>query len=87
MRLEARGGDCISEIVSHAFNRHLAQIDDLRRSSIPLDPGGFTLAHANNTLLITYAKPAKWLEVEKALKVLRDQLNTSADGDVDCATQ
>jgi hypothetical protein len=52
-----------------------------------VDKDGFTLAHANSTLIVTYVKPAEFLAVEAKLKQQRDALKAAADGDVDCAQQ
>lgn len=62
-------------------------VPDLVRCGIPVDPEGFTLAHANSTLIITYPKPAAYLKIEAELKKQRDALKAASDGDVDCAQQ
>jgi len=63
------------------------QIKDLQRLGIPLDATAITMAHANNTLIVTYKKPAAYLDADKQLKVLRDKMKATEDGEVDCATQ
>lgn len=57
------------------------------RCDIPVDQEGFTLAHANSTLIITYPKPPAFVKVEAELKKQRDALKAASDGDVDCAQQ
>eukprot|EP00040_Diaphanoeca_grandis_P004759 m.30019 g.30019 ORF g.30019 m.30019 type:complete len:201 (+) comp16200_c0_seq2:210-812(+) len=63
------------------------EIADMQRVALFLDEAAFSLAHANNTLIITYAKPQAYLDVEKQLKRMRDTMKSAKDGDVDCATQ
>ena len=62
-------------------------VADLDRLALPIDGSGLSMAHANNTLIITLPKPAEFLAFEKQLFAMRDQLKGAADGDVDCATQ
>lgn len=62
-------------------------IPDLERIGVSIVQAGFTMAHTNNTLIITYPKPPPYLEVERRLKSMRDELKANKDGDVDCQTQ
>lgn len=52
-----------------------------------LPPPPMSLAKANNTLIISYEKPAAFLVFEKVLKAERDKMKAADDGDVDCTTQ
>eukprot|EP00039_Didymoeca_costata_P013498 m.205973 g.205973 ORF g.205973 m.205973 type:complete len:205 (+) comp15793_c0_seq10:413-1027(+) len=62
-------------------------IPDMERAGLLLDPDAITMGHANNTLLISYNKPPKFLKFEFELEKLRDKMKASEEGDVDCATQ
>lgn len=59
-------------------------IPDLQRLSLDPDPARISLAHANNTLLITYAKPPEVLRHEQEVKRMLSELQVSKDGDVNC---
>ena len=63
------------------------RIPDLDRVGLALDAGAASMAHANNTLIIMYTKPKEFVAFEKRLKLLRDKMKASEDGDVDCNTQ
>eukprot|EP00041_Stephanoeca_diplocostata_P021059 m.483370 g.483370 ORF g.483370 m.483370 type:complete len:207 (+) comp21726_c0_seq6:327-947(+) len=62
-------------------------IPDLKRIGVPIVSDVFSMAHANNTLIISYDKPQQYLEFEQITKRQRDALKASGDGDVDCAQQ
>lgn len=60
------------------------RIPDMERCNIQLDQSNLTFAHANNTLIVSYKKPAAILEMEKTLHTEFSKLKASKDGDVDC---
>ncbi|KAF7218145.1 protein DPCD [Nothobranchius furzeri] len=62
-------------------------IPDLDRSQLPLERSALSFTHANNTLIISYAKPKDVLSLET--EVLRElkKLKGAAEGDADCKTQ
>jgi len=43
--------------------------------------------HANNTLVVSYAKPPEVLTIEEEERVARRAMKSQQDGDVDCKTQ
>ncbi|KAH9500101.1 hypothetical protein Btru_076598 [Bulinus truncatus] len=61
-------------------------IPDLNRQGLLLQQELLELAHANNTLIISYKKPPAILEMEKRLIQELKKLKATKDGDVDCAT-
>ncbi|KAK7010808.1 protein DPCD [Biomphalaria glabrata] len=61
-------------------------VPDLTRYGLPLQQDVIEMAHANNTLIISYKKPAAYVEFEKRLLQEIKRLKASKDGDVDCAT-
>lgn len=63
------------------------RIPDMERAGVPLDAEAASMAHANNTLIISYRKPKEVIALEKQLKAVRDQMKAAEDGDVDCTTQ
>jgi len=63
------------------------KIPDLKRAGLEMDVELASMAHANNTLIISYEKPAAFLVFEKVLKAERDKMKAADDGDVDCTTQ
>lgn len=61
------------------------EIPDMERLKLKLDAAALTYAHANNTLLITYKKPAAVLSFEK--KLIKRLKKLKSDGDVDQCKQ
>lgn len=61
------------------------EITDMDRLKLALDAEALTYAHANNTLLITYNKPAAIRDFEKAL--IKRLKKLKSDGDVDQCKQ
>ncbi|KAL5022629.1 hypothetical protein ScPMuIL_001784 [Solemya velum] len=59
-------------------------IPDMERTQLPLDEKKINLAHANNTLIITYKKPQEILKMEKVLHEEFKKMKAMKDGDVDC---
>ncbi|EDO40351.1 predicted protein [Nematostella vectensis] len=59
-------------------------IPDMVRAELPLDQSSISLAHANNTLIISYAKPPMILEQEKLIKVELAKTQGSKEGDIEC---
>ncbi|XP_005089488.1 protein DPCD isoform X2 [Aplysia californica] len=59
-------------------------IPDLDRCSLPLEQAAVEVAHANNTLIISYKKPGTVLDFEKKMMMEIKKLKASKDGDVDC---
>ncbi|XP_011423586.3 protein DPCD [Magallana gigas] len=59
-------------------------IPDMDRAHLPLDQSAINVAHANNTLIITYKKPKEILLMEKEIQEEFKKLKASKDGDVDC---
>ncbi|XP_074643042.1 protein DPCD-like isoform X2 [Tubulanus polymorphus] len=60
------------------------EVPDLRRLNIPLHQQHISVAHANNTLIITYEKPKELLAFEAEVLEELKKLKTMKDGDVDC---
>mmetsp|Transcript_43395 Transcript_43395/g.130146 ORF Transcript_43395/g.130146 Transcript_43395/m.130146 type:complete len:195 (-) Transcript_43395:285-869(-) len=63
------------------------EIPELDVLKMPLADGALTWAHANNTLLISYAKPAAVLQAEATEAEQTRQIRPQQDGDVDCKQQ
>ena len=79
------------------------RIADLDRVGIPVEASRISLAHANNTLILSvcqcdvlcftsvillqYEKPAQYTTYEAKYKAMRDALKVSEEGDVDCKNQ
>ncbi|KAL4231289.1 hypothetical protein ACF0H5_008869 [Mactra antiquata] len=59
-------------------------IPDMERCNLKLEQSQLSIAHANNTLIVTYKKPTGILEMEKELQTEFSKLKASKDGDVDC---
>ena len=65
-------------------------IPDLDRMALPLEFEALSMAHANNTLIITYKKPKQVAVVEEVLRRKRAGMKLAEEGDVDmsgCAQQ
>eukprot|EP00051_Salpingoeca_urceolata_P008395 m.105645 g.105645 ORF g.105645 m.105645 type:complete len:128 (-) comp15731_c0_seq3:77-460(-) len=60
-------------------------VPDMERLGIELDQDAVSLAHANNTLIISYQKPPAVLALEKQLKTMRAGIKANQEGDVECA--
>jgi hypothetical protein len=60
-------------------------IPDMVRSGLQLEQSSLSIAHANNTLIITYRKPHVIMEQEKLMKKELCKLKTTKDGDVECS--
>nr|XP_022338733.1 protein DPCD-like isoform X1 [Crassostrea virginica] len=59
-------------------------VPDMDRAQLPLEQSALSVAHANNTLIITYKKPKEILQMEKEIQEEFKKLKASKDGDVDC---
>ncbi|XP_062579092.1 protein DPCD-like [Saccostrea cucullata] len=59
-------------------------IPDMDRAQLPLEQKALSIAHANNTLIITYKKPKEILQMEKEIQEEFKKLKAAKDGDVDC---
>jgi protein DPCD len=57
------------------------------QAGVSMDAEAASMAHANNTLIISYTKPKEILVFEGILKGERDKMKAEGDGDVDCTTQ
>uniref|UniRef100_UPI00398EF180 protein DPCD n=1 Tax=Pristiophorus japonicus TaxID=55135 RepID=UPI00398EF180 len=62
-------------------------IPDMDRCRLPLDCSALSFTHANNTLIITYQKPAEILRLEQEVLQELKKMKVTDDGDVDCKTQ
>nr|XP_006819551.1 PREDICTED: protein DPCD-like [Saccoglossus kowalevskii] len=60
-------------------------IPDLQRLGLPLEQSALSIAHANNTLIVTYKKPNVVLETEGLLYKELEKLKSSKDGDMECS--
>ncbi|XP_053407479.1 protein DPCD-like isoform X2 [Mercenaria mercenaria] len=60
------------------------RIPDMERCNLPLEQSKLSVAHANNTLIVSYKKPSTILEMEKTLQSEFSKLKANKDGDVDC---
>jgi len=66
------------------------EIPEMRRLEADLIEGALSWHHANNTLVVSYQKPAEILDLEAKDKVERKKMHQSAtqqDGDVQCNQQ
>jgi len=59
-------------------------IPDMERAKLKLEQSAISKAHANNTLIISYQKPALILEQEKLVRQELAKMRSSRDGDVEC---
>ncbi|KAJ7376230.1 hypothetical protein OS493_036053 [Desmophyllum pertusum] len=59
-------------------------ITDMERAKLNLEQSAISIAHANNTLIITYQKPSLILEQEKLVRQELVKVKSSRDGDVEC---
>ncbi|XP_025093452.1 protein DPCD-like [Pomacea canaliculata] len=59
-------------------------IPDMDRLNLDLKSDQLSIAHANNTLVISYHKPQAVLEVERTLQEEFKKMKAAKDGDVDC---
>ncbi|XP_040291703.1 protein DPCD isoform X1 [Bufo bufo] len=62
-------------------------VPDLDRCQLDLSENAISVAHANNTLIITYQKPKEVLAVEEELQKELKSMKSSPEGDVECKTQ
>eukprot|EP00054_Salpingoeca_dolichothecata_P000656 m.17249 g.17249 ORF g.17249 m.17249 type:complete len:196 (-) comp11089_c0_seq1:24-611(-) len=60
------------------------EIEDLKRCGLSLESGLASMAHANNTLIITYPKPEAILKLEAILRDTYKKGKAVEEGDVDC---
>ncbi|XP_041477101.1 protein DPCD-like [Lytechinus variegatus] len=60
-------------------------IPDMERAGLSLQQSCFTMAHSNNTLIITYKKPAEILALEKQVITEIQKTKNSKEGDMECA--
>ncbi|XP_064630859.1 protein DPCD-like isoform X2 [Lineus longissimus] len=59
-------------------------IPDMDRMKLALEQQNLKIAHANNTLIITYDKPAEILTMEENLRKQMKTMKSMQDGDVEC---
>ncbi|XP_076105082.1 protein DPCD-like [Mytilus galloprovincialis] len=59
-------------------------IPDMLRAQIPLDQNSLSVAHANNTLIVSYKKPKAIIDMEKQIQTEIKKMKAAKDGDVDC---
>lgn len=59
-------------------------ISDMERAKLNLEQSEISIAHTNNTLIITYQKPSLILEQEKLVRQELVKMKSSRDGDVEC---
>ncbi|KAK6178062.1 hypothetical protein SNE40_012898 [Patella caerulea] len=59
-------------------------IPDMERAGLYLQQNQTQLAHANNTLIVSYKKPEEILKLEKLVHEEIKKMKASRDGDVDC---
>ncbi|OXU30124.1 hypothetical protein TSAR_012736 [Trichomalopsis sarcophagae] len=59
-------------------------VPDLERVGLKPEQDRISFTHQFNTLIITYKKPPKLLDMEKKVYEMVSQLNVSKDGDVQC---
>ncbi|XP_077992785.1 protein DPCD-like [Glandiceps talaboti] len=59
-------------------------IPDLDRISLPMEQSALSIAHANNTLIISYKKPSEVLAMETAVLAELQKVKSSRDGDMEC---
>ncbi|XP_053245418.1 protein DPCD isoform X5 [Podarcis raffonei] len=62
-------------------------VPDLDRFQLPLDSTALSFTHANNTLIITYLKPAEILAAEEELQKELKKIKAANNGDGECKTQ
>ncbi|XP_063963926.1 protein DPCD-like [Lytechinus pictus] len=60
-------------------------IPDMERAGLSLQQSCFTMAHSNNTLIITYKKPTEILALEKQVITEIQKTKNSKEGDMECA--
>ncbi|XP_062513606.1 protein DPCD-like [Corticium candelabrum] len=59
-------------------------IPDMTRAGLKLEQEALSIAHANNTLIISYKKPQLIVEQERLMKKELSKLKATHDGDVEC---
>ncbi|XP_032458057.1 protein DPCD [Nasonia vitripennis] len=59
-------------------------VPDLERAGLKPEQDRISFTHQFNTLIITYKKPPKLLDMEKKVYEMVSQLKVSKDGDVQC---
>ncbi|XP_052102341.1 protein DPCD-like isoform X2 [Mytilus californianus] len=59
-------------------------IPDMLRAQIPLNQDSISVAHANNTLIVSYKKPKAIIDMEKQIQTEIKKMKAAKDGDVDC---
>ncbi|XP_033113405.1 protein DPCD-like [Anneissia japonica] len=74
---------CIIKTTNKKYYKRF-NIPDLERLKLPLEQSAISHAHANNTLIISYAKPSAVLEMEKKVRQELLKLKASKDGDMEC---
>ncbi|XP_011498939.1 PREDICTED: protein DPCD [Ceratosolen solmsi marchali] len=61
-------------------------VPDLERAGLKPEQERISIAHQYNTLIITYKKPPKLLDMEKKVFNMLSQLKVMKEGDVQCPT-
>ncbi|KAK7482052.1 hypothetical protein BaRGS_00026744 [Batillaria attramentaria] len=59
-------------------------IPDMDRLHLGLKQDQISIAHANNTLIVSYQKPKEVLDMEQSLQAEFKKMKASKDGDIDC---
>ncbi|KAK7109088.1 protein DPCD-like [Littorina saxatilis] len=59
-------------------------VPDLDRMQLELRQDQISIAHANNTLIVSYQKPREVLDMEKQLQDEFKKMKATQDGDIDC---
>jgi hypothetical protein len=74
----------IIKTVNKKYYKKLS-IPDMQRCKLPLEQSAISVAHASNTLILTYKKPKILLELEKELQIELKKLKSEREGDVECS--
>uniref|UniRef100_A0A0B6ZF72 Protein DPCD n=2 Tax=Arion vulgaris TaxID=1028688 RepID=A0A0B6ZF72_9EUPU len=76
-------GQIILSTVNKKYYKKFS-IPDLERCALKLEEDKLELAHANNTLIISYKKPQSILEMEKTFEQEIKKMKANEDGEMDC---
>ncbi|XP_022097728.1 protein DPCD-like [Acanthaster planci] len=81
--VDSENRSCIVRTSNKKYYKKFS-IPDMDRAGLMLDQSALTLAHANNTLIITYKKPQEILKMERLVQQEIQKIKASKDGDVEC---
>uniref|UniRef100_UPI00358DFCE2 protein DPCD isoform X2 n=1 Tax=Myxine glutinosa TaxID=7769 RepID=UPI00358DFCE2 len=76
---------CIIKTTNKKYYKTL-MVPDMERYGLPLESSALNFTHKNNTLVITYKKPAAIIEAEHQLRLEIRKLK-DLEGSDDCSTQ